>query len=79
MDPVHEHSLRRWIADVLAREDYSLKRTRRGEAGYELYGRWSRWYYDKWQRKTLLVEADLDLEDLASRCRAYLNLREYNN
>ena len=79
MDPVQEHRLRRWIADVLAREGYSLKRLRQGEAGYDEYGRWSRWYYDKWQHKSLLVEANVDLEDLASRCHAYLNSRAYRN
>ncbi len=46
---------------------------------YSRLGRWSRWYYDKWQHKVLLVEAHVDLEDLASRCRAYLSARMYNN
>lgn len=79
MDPVQEHRLRRWIADVLAREGYSLKRTRQDAAEYANLGRWSRWYYDKWQHKSLLVEANVDLEDLASRCHAYLNARAYRN
>lgn len=79
MDPVHEHQLRRWVADVLAREGYSLKRTKQGENGYEVYGRWSRWYYDKWAKKNLLVEANVDLEDLTRRCHAYLNARMYRN
>ena len=79
VDPVQEHRLRCWIAGVLAREGYSLKRTRQGSAEYAQCGRWSRWYYDKLQNKSLLVEANVDLDDLAGRCHAYLNARAYRN
>lgn len=73
MDPVQEHLLRRWISGVIAREGYSLVRTSRDNPEYDRYGRWSRWYFDKQLHRRLLVETNVDLADLASRCRVCLN------
>lgn len=77
MNPVQEHSLRRWLAFVLAKEEQSLRKTPEHHPKFGQYGRWSRWFYDKWAKKQVLMERDVDLEDLASRCRAYLNSQDW--
>lgn len=73
MDPVQEHSLRRWVSDVLAKEGQSLVKTPSHDPNVSQYGRWSRWFYDKRAKKQVLMERDLCLKDLVSRCHTYLN------
>lgn len=76
MDPVEEHRLRRWIEKVLAKEGHTLRKTRQDAPQFQALGRYSRWHWDKWLHRHVLMEHHVDLENLYDRCVGYLDRKE---